>query len=335
MTHHSDDVRYVRNSETEVWRDCRLKWYFSYYLGFLSEGINPNFWLGTFVHYALSEWYMGRTPHPAHLFWTISEDWLEANRSASIAIDGDDLEYDEWAEIRKYQDLGISMLEGYVAWAQEHDDFDVIDSELAYWLELEDHRGFPFVFVCRFDLLTENSEGIRVRDFKTASDFRDRAVVRTYQQFRRYPWVVTQAHPDWADDVVGSAWVGLRKVIPSARSKPPYFATELIDLSPEELAASGQELITDVTQILVVEEQLQQGAEPRVMINPNPNFNCSWKCTFYKNGLCELWRTGAEDDEISAAGLLHGSWGNDPYAEYKEDEPGSVLAIGRREGGDD
>jgi hypothetical protein len=325
-------TRYVRNSETEVWRDCRLKWYLSNYLGFLSEAVNPNFWLGTFVHFALSEWYLGRTTNPAHLFWWVTEAWLEEERGLSVQIDGVDFEYNELSEIEKYQELGIAMLEGYVEWAKEQDDFAVIDSELAYFVDLTDNDGRPFTFAGRLDLLGENSEGIRAIDFKTCSDFRDRQTVHTYQQFRRYPWILTVAHPDWADEVAGSTWVGLRKITPSARSKPPYFASETIDLTPEEIRQTGLEFVAEVTDMLRAEEALQAGTEPRDIVFPNPRFDCSWKCGFFKNGLCQTWRAGGN---VHDQGRLHGTWGNDPYAEYKKDDAGSVLvSIGRREGGD-
>jgi hypothetical protein len=326
-------VRFVRNSESEVWRDCRLKWYLSYFLGFLSDVANPNFWLGTFVHYCLSEWYLGNCSNPAHLFWMITEEWLRQNQSLRITIGEEDLDFNDLSEIEAYQKLGIEMLEGYVAWAAEHDDFDVIDSELAYYVPLEDHDGRPFTFVCRLDLLSENSEGIRIRDFKTAKDMRDSEIAHTYMQFRRYAWAVVEAHPDWAEEVAGSAWVGLRKMNPilNPTSKPPYYHTSLVDLTPAEVANTRRELVAEATEMLRVDEALRNGEEHRDLIYPSPRFDCSWKCQFFKNGLCQTWRAGLD---VTEPGKLHGTWGNDPYEEYKTDDEASVLVIGRREGGD-
>ncbi len=326
------DIRYLRNSESELWRECRLKWYLTYFLGFLGEATNANFWLGTFVHYCLSEWYLGHVSNPAHLFWMISEEWLKQRQDFVVTVDGEDLDFDDLTQIKEYADLGIAMLEDYVDWATEHDDFDVLESELAYYLPLIDHDGREFVFVSRLDLLTENSEGIRVIDFKTAKDLRDAKAVHTYPQFRRYAWAVAVAHPEWAEEVVGSAWVALRKMNPATnpKSKPPYFATELIDLTPEELVQTGIELKTEATEILAAEERLRDGATPRDVIYPNPRFDCTWKCDFFHNGLCSAWRSGLD---VTEQGKLHGSWGNDPYAEYKTDDETSVLTIGRREGG--
>lgn len=325
-------IRYLRNSESEVWRECRLKWFIAYYSGFLSDIINPNFWLGNFVHYCLSEWYLGHCDNPAHLFWMITEEWFNEHIDFEVTIGGEDVDFDDLTQIKEYQTLGIEMLEGYVNWAAEHDDFDVLESELAYYVPLTDLNGREFTYVCRIDLLGENSEGIRVRDFKTAKDLRDAVAVHTYTQFRRYAWAVAEAHSDWADEVAGSAWVALRKMNPNTnpRSKPPYYDTELVDMTPEDIAGTKIELIAEASEILRVEAELNDGVDPREVIYPNPRFDCTWRCDFFRNGLCANWRAGMD---ITEPGKLHGSWGNDPYEEYKSDDETSILTIGRREGG--
>lgn len=324
-------IRYVRNSESELWRQCRLKWYLSYYRGFLSAGVVPNFWLGTFVHYVLSEWHLGNVTDPEHLFWWITEEWFAEHQSETIVLSGEELDFDEYEELYKYQAMGMAMVSGYVEWANrpENQDFDVIDSELAYFVPMKDNDGRPFTIVARFDLLIENSEGIRVRDFKTAKDFRDKKSVHTYNQFRRYPWLIKVAHPEWEDEIAGAEWVGLRKIIPSGRSKPPYYDRQPIDLTPEELDQTGREMVAEVTEMLRTEQWLDDDGPVRSVIYPNPTFDCTWKCEYFKNGLCRTWRAG---QDVTEAGKIHGTWGNDPYAEYKEDDTKSVLVtIGRRE----
>lgn len=323
-------TRFVRNSETSVWRECLLKWYFSYYLGFLTKSINPNFWLGTLVHEALSEWYLGNVENPEHYFWWLAEMSIEQERGFSIEVDGKDFDMNQLEELEKFQELGVVMIEGYVEWAEENDDFDVIDTEVAYYIDLETHDGETFTFVGRFDLLAENSEGIWVRDFKTAKDFRAIATVSQDPQFRRYPWMVATAHPEWAGDVRGSVWVGLRKIIPSERTKPPYFESFPIELTPAELDGAGREVVAEVTKIMRLEIELKSGVEVTDVIYPSPTFDCSWKCNFFRNGMCETWRAGVDVTEYAKN---FGSWDNDPYAEYKKDFKSAVPAIGRREGG--
>ena len=323
--------RFVRNSETGVWRRCRLKWYLSFYLGFLSARINSAFWLGTLVHHVLSEWYLGRTTDPAHMFWELGSTLIDYERMESITIEGVDLDFNNVAELEEVLAMGVVMIEGYVEWAERTDDFDVIDSELSYYMPMLDGLGREFTFVCKLDLLTESTEGIRVRDFKTAKDFRARETVHLDSQFRRYPLIVRLAHPDWAKDVVGSEWVGLRKIIPSNRSKPPYFDRVPIDLTAEEYASTEMELLVEVTDILSVEEELNhKGSNHRAHIYPNPTMNCSWDCDFFKNGMCVFWRSGGD---VTEYGLHHGTFGNDAYAEYRDEDESSVLVtIGRREG---
>lgn len=327
MARSSGLVRPTRNSELQTFTRCRLKWYFTFILGFLSYKINWHFWLGTLVHFCLSEYHLGRTTDPAHLFYEISEDWIVAERVSSITIGGVELDYNNVADLENAQRLGIEMLAGYVDWARENDDIDGIDTELSYYVELEDFEDRPFTFVCRLDLLGENSEGVRVRDFKTASDFRDQKSVHTYQQFRRYPWAVRKTHEDWADDVIGSEWMALRKIAPSNRSKPPYFLRVRIDISPEEYIEIENELRAEVTDLLTTEFRLQN-EDPRRVVYPNPLERCSWDCDYSKNGLCDAWRRGHNVHEF---GLAHGEWDSDPYMEYREEWSKAVpVVIGRR-----
>ena len=322
--------RLVRNSETSVWRDCKLKWFLTFRLGFLSNRINKNFWLGTLVHYVLHDFYLGLTPDPAHLFWEMGTESIEQERSSNISTTGQDFDYDEMEDLHDYLQLGVIMLEGYQEWDASHRDFDVIDSELSYYVDMTDAADRPFTFVCRIDLLAENSEGIRAVDFKTAKDFRDLRRIDQDNQFRRYPMAVRLAHPAWAEEVAGSTWIGLRKIAPSARSKPPYFGSFPIDLTNREYEHVELELRAEVSEIQAVEARLDAGEDHRRFIYPNPTFDCSWKCEYFRNGLCQAWRSGLDPQQY---GDNYGTWGTDPYHEYRTDAT-IAVPIGRREGGD-
>lgn len=325
-------IRPVRNSELSVFRRCLLKWYFTFVLGFLSSRINKHFWLGGLVHYVLSEYHMGRTTDPAHMFHEIGSQLIAEEQMSPIEIDGEVLDFDNTAELQIALDLGTAMLEGYQEWhLKEANDFDVIDTELGYYIELEDHHDRPFTMVARMDVLSENSEGLRVKDFKTCADFRDQKWIEQDQQFRRYPWMVTKAHPDWADEVVGSEWVALRKIAPSNRSKPPYFMSKNIDLTPEEFVEIENELRAEITRLFDLEEELADAGNPRDIVFPNPMERCSWDCDYFSNGLCQAWRRGLDVTEF---GEHFGTWGNDPYIEYRDEwETAVPVVIGRREEG--
>ena len=324
-------VRPVRNSELSVLRRCKLKWYFTFWLGFLSSKINKHFWLGTLVHFALSEYHLGRTTDPAHLFNQVGKELIAAERIDPITVGGEVIEFDNVAELEIALELGTAMLEGYVDWHKQNDDFDVIDTELGLYIQMQDYYDRPFTMVARLDLVQENSEGVRVRDFKTAADFRDQKWIDQDQQFRRYPWMLRQAHPDWASDVIGSEWVALRKMKESNRSKPPYFMRELIDLTEEDFVEVGHELRAEATDLFDLEAKLQEGGDVRQVIYPNPMERCTWDCDYSSNGLCQAWRRGLDVTEF---GDHFGQWGVDPYIEYKDEWAVAVpVVIGRREEG--
>lgn len=322
-------VRPVRNSELSVLRRCKLKWFFTFELGFLSSKINKHFWLGGLVHYALSEYHLGHTTDPAHLFWEIGSYLIDEERQMSVTIGDEEITYDNAAELDVALDLGVALLEGYQDWLKE--DFDTIDTELGYFVQMEDNKERPFTMVARLDRLDENSEGIRVTDFKTCADFRDQKWIDQDQQFRRYPWLVRQSNPDWADEVVGSRWLALRKVRPSSRSKPPYFMERLIDITPEEFVEIENELRAEITDLFDLEERLTQATDVRTVIYPSPMERCTWDCDYFANGLCQAWRRGLD---ITDFGDHFGQWGVDPYIEYRDDWSTAVpVVIGRREEG--
>jgi hypothetical protein len=308
-----------------------LKWYFTFVLGFLSAGINKHFWLGGLIHFALSEYHLGRTTDPAHLFWEIGTELISYERENVLTIDGEEIDFDNAGELEVYLDLGVAMLSGYTEWNLTVQDYEVLDTELAYYVELEDNKERPLTLVARLDCLTENSEGIRVKDFKTCADFRDQKWIDQDQQFRRYPWMVRRSHPEWADEVVGSEWVALRKMAESNRSKPPYFMNKTIDLAPEDYVEIERELRAEITALFDLEEAVAEASNPRDVIYPNPMERCTWDCDYSSNGLCMAWRRGLDVTEF---GEHFGQWGVDPYIEYKDDWATAVpVVIGRREEG--
>lgn len=322
-------LRPVRNSELSVLRRCKLKWYFTFQLGFLSAKINKHFWLGGLIHFCLSEYHLNKTNDPAHLFYEIGRDFIDTEQIDKVVVEGVEMDFEDLADLEKYLILGTSMLEGYQDWHK--DDFDVLDTELAYYVQMEDYRNRVFTMVARIDLLAEDSEGIRVKDFKTAADFRDQKWIELDQQFRRYPWMVRQAHPDWADEVVGSEWIALRKMTDTSRSKPPYFMSKKIDLTPEDYIEIERELRAEITDLFDFEEQVAQADNIREVVYPNPMERCTWDCDYYTNGLCQAWRRGLDVTEF---GDHFGQWGVDPYIEYRDEwEVAIPVIIGRREEG--
>lgn len=329
MSRTQDLLRPVRNSELSVLRRCKLKWYLTFVLGFLSARINKHFWLGGLIHFCLSEYHLGRTTDPAHLFYEIGRDFIDTEQMDKIVVEGVEMDFEDLADLEKYLILGTFMLEGYQDWHK--DDFDVLDTELAYYVQMTDYRDRVFTLVARLDVLTEDSEGIRVKDFKTAADFRDQKWIELDQQFRRYPWMVRKAHPDWASEVVGSEWVALRKMADTNRSKPPYFMSKKIDLIEEDYVEIERELRAEITELFDFEEQVAKADQIREVVYPNPMERCTWDCDYYSNGLCQAWRRGLDVTEF---GAHFGQWGVDPYIEYRDEwETAVPVIIGRREEG--
>jgi hypothetical protein len=102
----------------------------------VTRGTPPQaLWFGTLVHVALAEWYCGpglkRGPHPAETFARLANNELEYVKTQ---FDTDDEE-----RIAKYvtaHDLGIAMLEGYVAEYGRDEHMHILQPEKTFAIDV-------------------------------------------------------------------------------------------------------------------------------------------------------------------------------------------------------
>lgn len=282
-------------------------------------------WFGIGIHHALAKWYQKgkrRGPHPAETF----ADWA-AGELREIRASRED-----WDDLPKFEDaceLGVAMLDGYVAEYGRDEDWDVIYTEHPFRVKIN-WRGHDIVyFMSAWDLVFRDlADGrIYLGEHKTAS-----------QISTSYLALDDQAGIYWAlasqvlkarkvltgnQRIAGIHYNFLRKTpgddrprdehgrylnqdgSVSKRQPAPAFVREVIERQPSELRTQLDRIADEVA----VMDGMRHGTIP---IFKNTSRDCTW-CEFFT--MCQLHEHG--DDkwrEIASSSFTQES----PYARYAE-----------------
>lgn len=123
----------MRNSERSTFRRCRLKWHWSYNARLTPDREKGALSFGSLVHEALAEYYppgRERGPHPAGTFAKL----YDANTRRFE-------QWDDEGNAIDARELGIAMMEGYVAEYGKDDHIEIIAPEMALDVDVYDANG--------------------------------------------------------------------------------------------------------------------------------------------------------------------------------------------------
>lgn len=316
----------ISNSELQVFKSCRRKWWLTYYreLGLRHDKKNAYgpAQLGTRIHFALEMMYRADENPIEVINESYAEDiqYLEENGGSDDAI----------MKLRKEQDLARAMIEGYIDWVRD----EAIDEGMTY-IESEAvvqvDSAVPGVKLRgKLDQVWERkSDGARLfRDFKTVPNFsgpKDMLEMDEQMKFYHlleylYSIQETGKEPVWRTD--GALYTMLRKVKRTAAAKPPFY---------EQISASHNmaELKTMYVRVTVVVEEIVAArlkmAEMEKMEDlpvdahhyvfpPRPSRDCSWSCDFV--AVCPMF-----DDGSNAEGFIKEYYERiDPHERYTKKE---------------
>ena len=123
----------LRTSERRAFKRCPAKWWWAYREGLKPKGAEKTpLWFGTGVHLGLAEWYQPGTkrgPHPAETFAKFGGD-------AVTMIKTSDADEEQVAQYVDGKELGIAMLEGYVRRYGTDPQWEFIQAEQAFDLDV-------------------------------------------------------------------------------------------------------------------------------------------------------------------------------------------------------
>lgn len=301
----------VSNSEVQTYKECRRKWWLTYYRGLtprLKKTTGP-LAIGTRVHAALEAYYTdGRSPVDVHAeLYRADLEKLQAEE-----FDTTDLEKDG--------DLGRIMLEGYIEWLEETGadaGLEVVGAETKVTTML---AGGRVELRGKLDMrVKRKADGVRLfMDHKTAQNFSDVSrIAHMNEQLMTYQLLeATQA--DEAARCDGGIFNILRKVKRTASAKPPFYDRIEVRHNKHTMRAFWSRLHGTLFDMLRTRKALDEGIDHTSVAYPSPTRDCTWKCDFF--AVCPMF-----DDGSAAEQLLEDLYdiGN-PYDRYNDKKEGAA-----------
>lgn len=311
----------ISNSEIQVFKDCRRKWWLVYYreLGPKRTSESPvgaaN--LGTKVHIALHALYTKDDANPVQIINDLYDD------DVAFIRDNDEFFSEEVIiSLRNEQDLAHAMITGFLQWREE-EGIDVGMELLAAESVVEVPSNIENVLLRgKMDQRwLRKSDGRRLfRDWKTTQSLTiPQQTLPLDEQMKFYHLLEylealqkTGNEPEWRTD--GALYSMLRKVKRSVRAKPPFYGQIEVHHNKAELHSIWMRVSRIIFEIVTTREELDAGGDPLHVVPPRPSRDCTWKCQFF--AACPMF-----DDGSNVEGFLAERYEKiDPHRRYNEEE---------------
>lgn len=319
----------ISNSEIQVFKDCRRKWWLQYYRGLHRKaisGVGP-LPLGTRVHAALEQYHRdNRDPVEAYLELLEQDKILfDANHGTELSLakeglpeDSEDSDDELLDKVTKKfiseGEMGRIMIEGYLEWLEEtgmEAEYEIIDVEQANRYLLMDGR---VELIGKMDIRLHgiNDDTTYIGDIKTAAQFAlyDNTAHMS-EQLMLYTMLERLSNTGNAT-ADGGVYIVLKKVKRTATAKPPFYKRYVIRFNEATLQAFWTRLHGELRDILSVRDALDSGADHKYVAYPSPSGDCVWKCPFFS--VCPMFDDGSSAEmwlnEYAEVG--------DPYARYED-----------------
>ena len=304
----TDPIR-ISNSEIQTFKDCRRRWWLTYYrrLRPKVQDFTGALALGSRIHEALDRHY------------STGQDLLEAH-SELVKEDLKKLtdEYRDTSSLEAEAELGHIMLEGYLEWV-EHEG---IDAELEM-ISTEEILERPMmdgkvILQGKIDMRVRRKiDGARmIRDFKTVGgSFADfGAMAHMNEQVKTYMLLDEVQEGESGERTDGAIFTMLRKVKRGAYAKPPFYDQIQVRHNRFTLRAFLEQLEGTFEDMLRVRDALDAGGSHYKNAYPTPSKDCKWKCQFF--AICPLF----DDGSAAEAALSDSFESSDPYGYYGIEE---------------
>lgn len=321
------EPRYRRTSETSTYRDCRQRWYWSYIQRLAPPRTANALAFGTMIHSALEQWYIPgkiRGLNPAIAF---RDAYLENDTFSQWDEDGN--------KVSSF-DLGMAMLEGYVAKYGTESEIDIVCPERVFEREILDKKGnYLATYVCKLDAVFRNNLNGRIGllEHKTAKTIDEVRINSGYgDQGLRYWYFANLILREEGILAKGQLLDGvlynfLRKGMPDERpknaqglalnkdgsvskvQKSPLFVRQWIKFTEQELKQVERRIRAEAW-------EMREAEEGRLPIYKNPSKDCSWKCQF--RDMCEIHEMGGHWEDVRDMTLTE--WNPYDYVELEQEK---------------
>ena len=306
----SDIVR-LSNSEIQTYKDCRRKWWLSYYRRMQprQKTYTGPLALGTRIHAALDEYYAQGVP-----LLVAHAELVAADR---LILDSDSRDS---SSLDAEADLGRIMLEGYLQWVED----EGIDSELEI-VSTEEKISVPLFngeveLQGKLDMRVRRKiDGVRMfRDFKTVggslSNFANLAPMN--EQVLTYMLLESMKEGE-ENRSEGGIFTMLKKVKRTAKATPPFYDQIEVRHNIFTMRSFWNRIHGVITDLMRTRKALDDGEAASLVAYPSPSRDCKWKCQFFS--ICTMFDDGSSAEQA----LTEMFEERDPYSYYNSDPKGS------------
>ena len=301
----------LSNSELQTFKDCRRRWWLTYYrrLKPRSQDMTGALAFGTRIHAALDAHYAQGVPLlKAH------SDLVETDKSLLLQ------DFRDIGTLETEAEMGRIMLEGYEQWVAE----EGIDAELEM-ISTEETIIAPLFggeveLQGKLDMrVRRKADGVRMfRDFKTVggslSEFSSMAHMN--EQVMTY-MLLESTKTDESERSDGGIFTLLKKVRRTASAKPPFYEHVEVRHNVFTMRSFWERIHGTISDLMRVRTALDSGQNPAYYAYPKASRDCKWKCSFF--AICPMFDDGSAVEQ--AVSEMYEE--SDPYAYYETDKKGS------------
>ena len=305
------EVIRLSNSEIQTFKDCRRRWWLTYYrrLKPREKTMTCALALGSRIHQALDDHYAKGVPLlKAH------SDLVETEKQLLLA------DFRDVSDLETEAELGRIMLEGYEEWVEENG----IDAELEM-ISTEETIIAPLFggaveLQGKLDMrVRRKTDGVRLfRDFKTVggslSEFSNMAHMN--EQVMTY-MLLEATKADESNRSEGGIFTMLKKVRRTASAKPPFYDQIEIRHNVFTLRSFWNRIHGAIGDLMRVRTALDAGEAHSFVAYPTASRDCKWKCQFF--AICPMFDDGSAAEQALSEMYEE----SDPYAYYDSDKKGS------------
>lgn len=298
----------LSNSEIQTFKDCRRRWWLSYYRRMqpINRDRTGALALGSRIHEALDQYYSKDVPLLKAHSELVAKDrmLLEAEWRDTSALDSE-------------AELGRIMLEGYLQWVED----EGIDAELEM-ISTEETIIAPLFngeveLQGKLDMRVRRKiDGVRMfRDFKTVggslTDFANLAPMN--EQILTYMLLEsTKENEDNRSE--GGIFTMLKKVKRTANARPPFYDQIEVRHNIFTLRSFWNRIHGVIADLMRVRKALDDGENHAYVAYPSPSRDCKWKCPFFS--ICTMFDDGSSAEQALTEMFEEA----DPYAYYGNDK---------------
>ena len=288
----------MSSSEEIAFKTCRLAHHFGYECGYAPVVTNGKLSTGIGLHACLEAHYQGEP-------WQDALANYETERKAELEAAGTLALPEVRADFLASRDLIAAMAEGYIEWVKEEgldDEWETVEVEEKHYITIPDAAS---ILPVKMDLVQRHKETglLSPVDFKTAASFT--VDITKYEMSEQNGNYLLAIMARYEEQPTHMRYRELRKIIPSGRSKPPYFREVPITLTREMLVQRVQNYI----------DTSHDRFDDDLAVYPNPSSCCgTWKNDW--QGPCRLVQQGLTPIEALEASSKYAP--KDPYERYDD-----------------